>query len=109
MKPTRDCGRQEIMLRALIVLDGLTMLTDGLMCQNPKTPEEHFANDVYSIAHAAHGKCCAGGGTSWLDKIDERAELLKTAGILDLEKVLADATAKQNGSKECAKVETTDG
>ena len=99
MKPTRDCDRPEIMLRALIVLECLAMTMDGLACQTPSTPEEHFAHDAYSIAHAGHGQCCAGGGTSWLDLIDERAELLKKAGILDLEKAIAEPKRQQGAER----------
>ena len=86
MKPTKECDQQERMLRALLVLDGLTYFLEDMMNEDPTTPVEYFVHEVYAIAHAAHGSCCV--DSNWLDRIDKTAELLKKAKIMDVEKIL---------------------
>ena len=95
MKPIRECDRQERMLRALLVLEGLASCQEDIMNKMPETPLEHFVHDVYAIAHAASGKCCEGGSENWLDKIDASADILKKAGMMDLEEILRIGSTKR--------------
>lgn len=94
MKPTRECDQQERMLRALLVLEGLTYFMDKIMCSDPKTPIEHFVHNVYAIAHAAHGNCCS--PSNWVDLIDRNAKLLKDANLMDIEKIIQEI---KNGTR----------
>lgn len=87
MKTTRECDQQERMLRALLVLDGMTYFMEDIMNKTPETPVEHFVHNVYMIAHSAQGSC-GNPHENWLDVIDEQAKLLKEANAMDLEKVL---------------------
>ncbi len=90
MKPIHDCDQKEKMLRALLVIDAMTLgMAEFERSPNSKEPPtqlERFISDVYCIAHAAHGMC--GSHSTWLDRIEDNAKLLKEANIMDLEKVL---------------------
>ncbi len=99
MKPTRECGQQERMLRALLVLDGMTGHFEDIMNEaDAKTPIEHFVHDVYKIAHAAHGTCCE--DSEWLDRIDVNAKILNDAKLMNLEKVLGEIKSGDRKKKK---------
>lgn len=85
-KLTRDCDPPERMLRALLVLDGLALMSDDFHNVSLRTLER-FVADVYTIAHAATGTCGNSHG-DWLDLIDERAQLLKERHIMDVDKMV---------------------
>lgn len=87
--------------RALLIIEGLAMELSSDHLTNPGRatvgfkPKEYvktlqqLASDCYCIAHAGSGRCCKGGNDEPFQKIaDERAKFLKSAGIVDVDKVL---------------------
>ena len=78
LEPIKESTRERRMERALLVLEGLTIESDG-----------GIASSVYRIAHAALGTCCCGGhGDPWLAEIEQAERELIAAIFVDVERLL---------------------
>lgn len=87
MKPIREVGREERLERALLAIEGLCLQHDHY---GDKDAEDNYIlNDwgkMYSIAHAATGRCCT--HINSLEMIERLEKDLKDAKIYDIEEVL---------------------
>lgn len=97
MKSVRDCDRHEIMLRALLVLDATALGLTDPMSLTPRRVQQ-FIDDVYKVAHAAHGACCE-TSQQWLGRIDEIAELLKKHDVVDLDEIVGEVQVGKRPKK----------
>ncbi len=64
--------------RAILAIEGLALEFVGDMS---------VCDDIYAIAHQAHGYCCRGGDDDeFSNRLEETIKGLKEAGIIDVDK-----------------------
>ena len=103
MKSIYDCDQNEKMLRALLVIDAMTLCIDECTDGNP-TRLQKYSSSVYRIAHSASGMCGGCGNDSkWLEEIEKQAKILKERNTMDLEKVLEEFNGETKPGMKCGK------
>ena len=80
--------RERLLERALLCIEGMTVeLADN-------EPENRLYGDIYSIAHAATGRCCTGGASDWLNTILEpQIRILKELKLIDVDAIQVERTS----------------
>jgi hypothetical protein len=73
-KPLRECSREERLMRALLVIEGLTI---------EASDNDKRAAAVYRVAHTASGHC-KNPHEDWQAEWEQLEKELKSAGVVDI-------------------------
>lgn len=101
MRSIYECSREERLERALLVIEGLVLNLDHYGEKNAEG--NYILNEmgyIYSISHAASGRCCS--KTGGLEYIEQFERDFKTAKIYDIEKQLAKPVKEFKRELECS-------